>query len=578
MVAGVLLLGLSGGLIVREYGFAQRGGVALFESRYEAADFSLPIEAGPIVAGAHELPWLVRVSAPVDNAWMNIGVTALDVAGNPAGQCKLTLAHRHGEKHGLAWRWGARTATERLPPLRPGAYRLKITVQAATGASARSDTDDSSVGDAVHAGKPLQISVFRPERESRRVSMGALIACAAVGGALVLRALALRFGLSAQTPKPTKRPGRKGRPDTQRAAPAALVGATGERLVFLDGLRGIASVGVLLCHFAVPEHSKIADALIRLLPGAATAVLRHGDLGVEIFFVLSGFVIACTLRDRRIDGSVVWRFAVRRSLRLDPPYHLALFLLVATWAATTTDSFYGAWEKMQGVPGAFANMFYVQYLLIYPPLLSIAWTLCLEIQFYLALVALAAVAQWLEGRRAAKEEAVGWRTALVFAPIALGSAVTWYAARTDFTFAGVWFRFFLGVLTFWTVQGRAPRWLLASALGTLLAASLATQDLRGGVAVATAALIFLASVRGAATRWLGGRGWQYFGKISYSLYLTHLVVGLPLMNRLWRSAPQSDWVVLAMMATGVVASVAAAHLVHVFYERPSQALSRAIRF
>jgi hypothetical protein len=68
------------------------------------------------------------------------------------------------------------------------------------------------------------------------------------------------------------------------------------RYHFIDELRGIAALGVTLSH------------LVWLLP-YPLPLLEYGMHGVEVFFVISGFVIAYSLRDRQITG----RFAVEES-------------------------------------------------------------------------------------------------------------------------------------------------------------------------------------------------------------------------------------------------------------------------
>jgi hypothetical protein len=83
----------------------------------------------------------------------------------------------------------------------------------------------------------------------------------------------------------------------------------------VDGLRGIAILLVLAFHFGVPGF-------------------RAGFVGVDIFFVISGFVIfRMLLREMAISGSVSWpRFVVRRIRRLVPAAcAMVLFTLGAGW-------------------------------------------------------------------------------------------------------------------------------------------------------------------------------------------------------------------------------------------------------
>jgi peptidoglycan/LPS O-acetylase OafA/YrhL len=93
------------------------------------------------------------------------------------------------------------------------------------------------------------------------------------------------------------------------------------RFTFIDALRGVAAISVVLYHVYLQD----------LLPAARApfaepfhTVLANGYIGVYIFFVLSGFVIAHSVRDATITAGFIGRFALRRSLRLDPPYWAAI--------------------------------------------------------------------------------------------------------------------------------------------------------------------------------------------------------------------------------------------------------------
>jgi peptidoglycan/LPS O-acetylase OafA/YrhL len=163
-------------------------------------------------------------------------------------------------------------------------------------------------------------------------------------------------------------------------------------------------------------------------------------------------------------------------------------------------------------------------------------------------------------------------------PVGILSVALWYLGIAAFTFPGTWFRFFLGVLVFWTIDGRVPRPALYGFTMLLLVLSIVTRDLRGAVAALTAGVIFIGGVRGQLTRWLSGRLWQYLGGISYSLYLLHIVLGIPLINWVWTLLPQTSAVALVLFPAGFGVSVAFAHLFHVYFERPSLALSRLIHY
>src|SRR5438093_125008 len=112
----------------------------------------------------------------------------------------------------------------------------------------------------------------------------------------------------------------------QRAFFAAAPSLHG-RFVFVDALRGVAALLVAWHHITLwgplESHSN------RLLPDFALTIARNGQYGVQMFFVISGFVIAYSIRGARVTTGVLGSFALRRSLRLDPPYWTAIVCVLA---------------------------------------------------------------------------------------------------------------------------------------------------------------------------------------------------------------------------------------------------------
>src|SRR5689334_4971009 len=99
-----------------------------------------------------------------------------------------------------------------------------------------------------------------------------------------------------------------------------LTNSTPERrMTQLDGLRGLAVIGVVLDHYG---------------PRALAVALNPGGLGVRLFYVLSGFLITGILldarakaRERRTGTGAIWRsFYIRRFLRIFPLYYFVLFV------------------------------------------------------------------------------------------------------------------------------------------------------------------------------------------------------------------------------------------------------------
>jgi peptidoglycan/LPS O-acetylase OafA/YrhL len=96
---------------------------------------------------------------------------------------------------------------------------------------------------------------------------------------------------------------------------------------FVDALRGIAVLWVILFH--APLDGRL-DVLTSILPNwVVTVVFDWGGFGVPIFFVLSGFVIAHSLREAHINLAYFQRFSLRRLARLTPPYYVSIVVTLA---------------------------------------------------------------------------------------------------------------------------------------------------------------------------------------------------------------------------------------------------------
>lgn len=350
------------------------------------------------------------------------------------------------------------------------------------------------------------------------------------------------------------------------------------RFTLVDALRGVAAISVVVYHVYLQDL--VPQAAARF-PEPIHTALAHGYLGVYIFFVLSGFVIAHSVRDAIVTPGFVGRFALRRSLRLDPPYWLAI-------AAAIVVPMLGAPAGARPPPSAgdvVAHVLYIQQFLGIPHLLGVFWTLCLEIQFYLVYVLAMLAAQRL-GRD---------RRWLVFGPLWLASILvaTHIVHVRTAVFLGAWPYFFLGALTAWHHAGRITgrTWTLVTGVtGVLLLWShsrwITADDApqRTAVVVATALVLFVAGTTRRGGRSLLhtvtlGRPLQYLGRISYSLYLLHVLVAVAAARlgvRLLGGAPLGSLAVVALLLGCTLASVAVAQVMHVVVERPAQRLSQRI--
>jgi peptidoglycan/LPS O-acetylase OafA/YrhL len=137
---------------------------------------------------------------------------------------------------------------------------------------------------------------------------------------------------------------------------------TEKRIPSLDGLRAISITLVILSHLVKWHHIKLD------MPGA------YGTLGVQMFFVLSGFLITSLLLKEQADKGTISlrRFYVRRAFRILPA--ALVYLIVATLLF---------WRQMRWMHVA-AALFYIANMdSSLPWVLGHLWSLSIEEQFYL---------------------------------------------------------------------------------------------------------------------------------------------------------------------------------------------------
>ncbi len=344
-----------------------------------------------------------------------------------------------------------------------------------------------------------------------------------------------------------------GAPAIARGDVAATVAGPGlsadKRLRFIDGLRGVAAALVMLYHLGGRT--------------TAAALTHRGYLGVAIFFALSGFVITSIVSARPMSRGFLGRFALRRLVRLDLPYWANILLVLVTMRLAVR---FGASEQGVSAPQVAAHLVYLQDILGYSEISSVYWTLCFEVQFYLALALLLWSAQKLQLRS-------GWFIAVFLVLMGLSVLANMKVLPTPrglmFSY---WWAFALGGLCYWSVVSEVSGAYLAASCAVLFGSAGAVHGDWRFTTAATVGLMYLAWRRSAMHRWLADPVSQFLGRISYSLYLCHPLFGWSAQSLALRYCNQ--WVALGV---GVAASIVSAWLTYWCVERPAIALSHRVR-
>jgi len=350
------------------------------------------------------------------------------------------------------------------------------------------------------------------------------------------------------------------------------------RILELDGLRGVSIILVLAFHVgfiagidrgryvpALPIGTKVATAGP---PGLFESLVARGYVGVLIFFVLSGFLIAGPFIRWRICGEApvpIGRYLARRLMRIEPPYIIAM---VASFALMRLLFPISGWS----LGASLAHVHQAAYGFA-SPWNAPAWSLEVEVQWYLT-VPLIAFA--LSSRARARRYLIA--TVLIVAALCFQSSADLASTRTDTTLVS-WLQFFLaGWLAADLVQTSAigrwlrPRlWDVVGAVGwPALFVIIGRWSLQMTIAPILIAVLMVAALRGPTTGRVLRQGWLLAtGWMSFSIYLVHFPIFL-FLRRLIGPAPSSsfgaEFAFWAVVLVPVTLFVSAAF--HRLIERP----------
>jgi peptidoglycan/LPS O-acetylase OafA/YrhL len=140
----------------------------------------------------------------------------------------------------------------------------------------------------------------------------------------------------------------------------------------LDALRGLAILVVTLYRFGGGSHD-VARVQENLIP-----FLEVGERGVDLFFVLSGFLITGILFDAKQQSHYFLNFYARRTLRIFPLYYAVLFVALVLWPVEIPAQRYATWLWLYGANIVQANHGWCL------GWLNHFWSLAVEEHFYLA--------------------------------------------------------------------------------------------------------------------------------------------------------------------------------------------------
>lgn len=338
-------------------------------------------------------------------------------------------------------------------------------------------------------------------------------------------------------------------------SPTAGVEVSDRTVSRFDGiqvLRFVASAMVLVAHATIYVHERMNKTL---------PIWDHGGYGVDIFFVISGFVIVLAARTKRGTGWIGWQeFIAKRFVRIFPLYWFAtllnLAILLALPSVVLHSSF--AWSEV------------VQWMLLIPtfnengriePLVGVGWTLYFEMFFYLTFAMVLF----------ARKNPLIYLTPLLL----LIAAVGYFIPEKRYAFLIYFNPLILDFVFGMGIARLAEKDLLPSRLGiplallgfALLFMSTASLEYFHVVARCVICAMIVAGFAASEGFWrrVADRNLLLLGAASYSLYLIHPIVGPAVPAVLVKLGIFS--VPLAILGS-ISASIVVAVVLHLYLEQP----------
>jgi peptidoglycan/LPS O-acetylase OafA/YrhL len=322
------------------------------------------------------------------------------------------------------------------------------------------------------------------------------------------------------------------------------------RLGELDALRGFAVIAVILYHYT----SRYNNLIGHLKEGYLN--LEFGYLGVQLFFIISGFVIFMTVE--RCNN--IFDFAFRRATRLYPAYIAGVILTYLTV------SMYRLEGRTVSLTDAALNLTMLQGLIpgLVPYVDGAYWSLTTELIFY-TIMGFFLVSGFI---KKLEVPLFGWLT-LAFIVRLVGNNLDHFVL-TALRFYGIleYSNFFIAGIMFYKLKSE-NKGIYHVIISFCLITEFVFNGLVVGIVVASFFGLFYLLLLGKLS-FLNNRYFLFFGTISYALYLVHQNIGYVIINFLEARGYTSEIYLLVPLGISIIL----ASIITFYIEKPLQKVLR----
>lgn len=330
-------------------------------------------------------------------------------------------------------------------------------------------------------------------------------------------------------------------------------GAQSRRLVELDALRGIAATLVMLFHYTTRYDQLYGHET------SPSVFVPWGHYGVNLFFMISGFVIFMTLHrvKRPLD------FIVSRISRLFPAFWAAIIITFLLTRALDIP------EKAVSAGTAAMNLFMIHGLFRIPHVDGVYWTLEIELIFY-AMALLLYLLGRLDKVHAVLLVLLVLRLSYFLADKWAGIEMSWTLSHLLILPYIAWFVCGIMIYRLVTFPTESPRKDLVVLIAAIAQLTI-VESIFIGLLAFCFSLVLLAAVKGRLSV-LANPVLAWLGTISYTLYLLHENIGWGVMMHLERAGVSADISILLAIAVALALASGLTWLV----ERPAMNWLRSL--
>lgn len=321
--------------------------------------------------------------------------------------------------------------------------------------------------------------------------------------------------------------------------------ANRKRFTEIDALRGLAAIVVVLYHYIMFYGEKFGHEKDSYIEAFA-----YGHYGVQLFFIISGFVIYMSILKVKSTSD----FLTKRAIRLYPAYIFAICLTFVVIAFSSVDILKTSFVEM------ILNMTMFQDFLGVKNVDGVYWSLRVELTFYVIM----AILLILKLERKVMWVTISWLSVSAGIQIINGLIATDITSLIEkFSMSNYCQMFIIGIMFYYIWQdGNQLKYHL------MIAASLIYDFVFEGITNGMFSLFFVGLfhlILNDKMKWLQSNTLIYLGAISFPLYLVHQNIGYVIINKLESMGYVSE--VYLFIPIGI--SLVLAHIISQYIEKPS---------